>query len=108
MVGPKTKAPTGALASLFKGLNMMSAENGGQTGGLTVSHGSASPWTLQRISRNSTRKVPACTPDLAANKRANFLEKISPELNRYGKVVFATHGYFDKDLPGIMEPVYWF
>ena len=35
----------------------------------------------------------------------NFLKKISPSLNQYDEVVFATHGYFGKDLPGIMEPV---
>jgi len=35
----------------------------------------------------------------------NFLGKIAPDLNRYDKVVFATHGYFGKDLPGIMEPI---
>ena len=26
-------------------------------------------------------------------------------LDRYGSMVFATHGYFGKDLPGVMEPV---
>jgi len=34
-----------------------------------------------------------------------FLKKIAPRLNLYADIVFATHGYFGKDLPGIMEPV---
>jgi len=33
------------------------------------------------------------------------LQNISPSLNHYDKIVFATHGYLGKDLPGIMEPV---
>lgn len=41
---------------------------------------------------------------LDANKK-DFLNRIAPELTRYDKVVFATHGYFGKDLPGITEPV---
>jgi tetratricopeptide (TPR) repeat protein len=35
-------------------------------------------------------------------KKATLLEK---DLTDYRSVVFATHGYFGKDLPGIMEPV---
>jgi tetratricopeptide (TPR) repeat protein len=41
---------------------------------------------------------------LDANKR-DFLEKLAPGLPEYHNVVFATHGYFGKDLPGIKEPV---
>ena len=37
--------------------------------------------------------------------KSNFLGKIAPRLNHYHEVVFATHGDFGKDLPGIMEPV---
>jgi CHAT domain-containing protein len=34
-----------------------------------------------------------------------FLKEVAPRLSSYGKVVFATHGYAGKDLPGIKEPV---
>jgi CHAT domain-containing protein len=41
---------------------------------------------------------------MAADK-ALFLEKIAPKLERYGKVVFATHGYFGRGLQGTSDPV---
>jgi len=37
--------------------------------------------------------------------KETFLNNIAPQLSRYNSIVFATHGYFGKDLPGIMEPV---
>ena len=37
--------------------------------------------------------------------KATSWTRSARQLNRYDKVVFATHGYFGKDLPGIMEPV---
>lgn len=33
------------------------------------------------------------------------LKTIAPKMTRYGTIVFATHGYFNKDNPGIMEPI---
>ncbi|MGB9616156.1 MAG: tetratricopeptide repeat protein [Desulfomonilaceae bacterium] len=42
-----------------------------------------------------------------ANKEA-FLKEIAPQLNAYGIVVFATHGYAGPMLPGIQEPVLLF
>ena len=41
---------------------------------------------------------------LDASKQ-HFLGKLAPRLGGYDKIVFATHGYFGKDLPGIKEPV---
>jgi CHAT domain-containing protein len=41
---------------------------------------------------------------LDASKQS-FLGKLAPKLDGYDKIVFATHGYFGKDLPGIKEPV---
>lgn len=41
---------------------------------------------------------------LAASKN-NLLENIAPTLTKYGKIVFATHGFFGKDIPGLPEPV---
>jgi len=37
--------------------------------------------------------------------KQNFFDTVSPRLRDYTDVVFATHGYFGNDLPGIMEPV---
>ncbi len=37
--------------------------------------------------------------------KERFLGKLAPKLDGYDKIVFATHGYFGKDLPGIKEPV---
>jgi tetratricopeptide (TPR) repeat protein len=41
---------------------------------------------------------------LQASKRY-FMEQIKPKLSEYNQVVFASHGYFGTDLPGIKEPV---
>jgi CHAT domain-containing protein len=41
---------------------------------------------------------------LKASKNT-FLEDISPRLEEYGLVVMATHGYFDEENPGILEPI---
>jgi len=41
---------------------------------------------------------------LDANK-AKFLAEIGPRLPEYRSVLLATHGYFGRDLPGVMEPV---
>jgi tetratricopeptide (TPR) repeat protein len=41
---------------------------------------------------------------LDASKQ-HFMDKIKPKLAEYNQVVFATHGYFGKDIPGIQEPV---
>jgi len=41
---------------------------------------------------------------LSANKK-NFLTTVAPSMSQYRNVIFATHGYFNKDNPGIMEPI---
>ncbi len=41
---------------------------------------------------------------LEASKTA-LLEKIAPVLGKFGKVVFATHGFFGRDFPGSPDPV---
>jgi hypothetical protein len=41
---------------------------------------------------------------LDANKQ-DFLQRLAPGISEYNNVVFATHGYFGSDLPGIKEPV---
>jgi CHAT domain-containing protein/tetratricopeptide (TPR) repeat protein len=99
----KMEAPTGVMASLFKKLNLMAAENDPQMGGLRFSRlaltGELAKSLLEMRKKNSR----VCTGFDAT--KSDFLEKISPSLNKYDEVVFATHGYFGKDLPGIMEPV---
>ncbi len=97
----KTEPQSGVLASLYKSL--MAGDESEQMGGLQ----------FQRLSRTGElaealavmyKKNSAVYTGFAASK-SNFLDNISPSLNKFNEVVFATHGYFGKDLPGIMEPV---
>ncbi len=41
---------------------------------------------------------------LEASKNT-LLEKIAPTLEKFGKIVFATHGFFGRDFPGSPDPV---
>jgi len=36
--------------------------------------------------------------------KANFLADVAPNLSRYGQIIFATHGVFTNQIPGIQEP----
>ena len=36
--------------------------------------------------------------------KTDFLSKIAPRMDQYGKVVFATHGVMGNKVPGVMEP----
>ena len=45
-----------------------------------------------------------CHTGLDASKD-KFLKQVAPSLTNYEQIIFATHGYFGSDLPGIMEPV---
>ena len=36
--------------------------------------------------------------------KLDFLAKIAPRMDQYGKVVFATHGVMGNKVPGVMEP----
>ena len=36
--------------------------------------------------------------------KLDFLSKIAPRMDQYGKVVFATHGVMGNKVPGVMEP----
>ena len=91
------------MASLFKSLNLMAAENNEQMGGLRFSR-LALTADLAKALVEMQKKGSEVYTGFNASK-SKFLDKISPLLNRYDTVVFATHGYFGKDLPGIMEPV---
>jgi tetratricopeptide (TPR) repeat protein len=72
-------------------------------GGLQFSRLPLTGELAQRLSALFSGKVALYT-GIAAGKE-NLLRKISPDLKEYGSVVFATHGYFGKRIPGIMEPV---
>ena len=99
---PQKNAPTGVLASLLRQLNLMAAKNNEQIGGLHFSRLALTSDLAKSLAE--IQKDSDVYTGLDASK-SNFLDNISPSLNRYDKIVFATHGYFGKDLPGIMEPV---
>jgi len=43
--------------------------------------------------------------DLFIGKKASKPVLLDLDLTKYGSLVFVTHGYFGKDLPGLLEPV---
>ncbi|HMK34411.1 MAG TPA: tetratricopeptide repeat protein [Desulfomonilaceae bacterium] len=98
---PEKEAPTGVMASLFRSL--MAAEESGQMGGLKFSRLSLTGELASALA-DMHKKGSEVYTGFDASK-SNFLNKISPSLDHYDKIVFATHGYFGADLPGIMEPV---
>lgn len=99
----KKQAPTGPLAALCKYLGLMAAEKDGLMGCLKFSRLKLTGELAQILSAMGENNTKIYTGFEAT--KDNFLRHIGPSLNRYNKVVFATHGYFGKDLPGIMEPV---
>jgi len=100
---PKKEAPAGVLASLYKRLGLMAAEESDQMGGLKFSRLTLTAELAQSLAALGKKNAKICTGFEAT--KSDFLDKIAPLLNHYNEVVFATHGYFGKDLPGIMEPV---
>ncbi|MGO9116896.1 MAG: CHAT domain-containing protein, partial [Desulfomonilaceae bacterium] len=53
----------------------------------------------------SLKKADPAKTDLYEGVKAQKSELLQKDLKPYHSVVFATHGYFGKDLPGIQEPV---
>ena len=100
---PKNEAPKGPFASLLKRLGLMAAEKDGLMGCLTFKRLALTGELAQTLAAMENKNVKICQGFEASKE--NFLRNISHSLIRYNKVVFATHGYFGKDLPGIMEPV---
>ncbi len=98
--GSSTK-PTGAEARMYKGL--MVAIEEGKMGELRLPQ---LPLTGNLAENLNTAFKGSCTlyTGLKADKGA-FMKDIAPNLRDYSKIVFATHGYFGKGLPGINEPV---
>jgi tetratricopeptide (TPR) repeat protein len=100
---PKKEAPTGAFASLLKSMHLMGTEGADQMGGLKFPR-----LELTNELAESLAKIDKSPADIIRGFDAtkdNFVQNIKPSLKKYDKIVLATHGYFGKDLPGIMEPV---
>jgi CHAT domain-containing protein/tetratricopeptide (TPR) repeat protein len=53
----------------------------------------------------SLKKADEARTDLHEGMQAKKQTLLEKDLSGYGSVVFATHGYFGRDLPGIQEPV---
>ncbi|MGO9119753.1 MAG: CHAT domain-containing protein, partial [Desulfomonilaceae bacterium] len=53
----------------------------------------------------SLKKADLAKTDLYEGIKAQKAVVLQKDLNPYRSLVFATHGYFGKDLPGIQEPV---
>jgi tetratricopeptide (TPR) repeat protein len=98
--GPSTKL-AGSEARLYE--DLMTSVEEGKVGGLRFGR---LPLTGNLAENLNTAFKGSCTlyTGLKANKGA-FIKDIAPNLSDYSKVVFATHGYFGKGLPGINEPV---
>jgi CHAT domain-containing protein len=92
---------TGSEARMYKGL--MAAMEEGNVGGLRFGQ---LPLTGNLAENLNTAFKGSCAlyTGLKADKEA-FVKDIAPKLGDYSKIVFATHGYFGKGLPGINEPV---
>jgi CHAT domain-containing protein/tetratricopeptide (TPR) repeat protein len=92
---------TGTEASFYE--DLMASVEEGKVGGLRFTR---LPLTGELAENLSTSFKGACTlyTGLKANKDT-FMKEVVPSLGDYSKVVFATHGYFGKGLPGINEPV---
>jgi tetratricopeptide (TPR) repeat protein len=102
---PQKETPTGGLAQIlaeiFRGFTQ--GQDGKRMGGINFTRLKRTGdlvGALEELRRNS---LTVCTGFDAA--KDNFLLNIRPTLDQYDTVIFATHGYFGKDLPGIMEPV---
>jgi tetratricopeptide (TPR) repeat protein len=83
--------------------NLMAAVEKGEARGLRFDRLPLTGVLAKRLSESHRGGVDVFT-GLDANKET-FLSNIAPNLDQYGDIVFATHGYFGNDLPGIMEPV---
>jgi tetratricopeptide (TPR) repeat protein len=98
--GSSTKL-TGVEARLYE--DLMATVEDGKVGGLSFYR---LPLTGPLAENLNTAFKGSCTlyTGLKANKQT-FMKEVVPSLGDYSKVVFATHGYFGKGLPGINEPV---
>jgi len=97
----KTSGLVGAQANLYRGLMVAMEEGTGPGMGIKrLPLTSTLADNLAKMYQGSAD----CYTGLDASKD-RFLKQIAPRLVNYDNIVFATHGYFGKDLPGIKEPV---
>ncbi|MBI4964147.1 MAG: tetratricopeptide repeat protein [Desulfomonile tiedjei] len=97
----KKESAHGVLESLYR--RLMAGEENAQAGGLRFTRLTRTKELVEDLAAMYKQDTRVYTGYDAS--KTIFLEKIGPKLDGYDKVVFATHGYFGKDLPGIMEPV---
>ena len=100
---PKKEAPTGVFPTLLKSLHLMGGEGTDQMGGLKFPRLELTEELAEELVKNDKSGSRLCKGFDAT--KDNFLQNIKPSLMKYDKIVFATHGYFGKDLAPIMEPV---
>ncbi|MFH1114561.1 MAG: CHAT domain-containing tetratricopeptide repeat protein [Pseudomonadota bacterium] len=65
-------------------------------------------WPRLDLTGNMGRAIKQLYPDrtdLHLGRDADKSVLLNAPLRRYGAIVFGTHGYFGRDIPGIMEPV---
>ncbi len=97
---PKRKL-AGAEADMYK--NLMVAVEEGELGTVRFNRLPLTGDLARELSTTYKDDSVVYTGLDATKKR--FMGKVAPNLSRYRNIVFATHGYFGKNLPGIMEPV---
>jgi tetratricopeptide (TPR) repeat protein len=84
-------------------ISLMDVTEGGSTPGADIQRLPLTSMLAQNLA-----KIYGESSELLIGLEASkdrFLKQVAPGLAGYDKIVFATHGYFGKDLPGIMEPV---
>ncbi len=97
---PKSKL-AGVEADMYK--NLMVAVEEGELGTVRFNRLPLTGDLARELSTTYKDDSVVYTGLDATKKR--FMGKVAPNLSRYRNIVFATHGYFGKNLPGIMEPV---
>jgi len=100
---PKEEMSGSIFAKLLWRLNLMADSPTGQVGHPCFKRLSHTGELAERLAALYDQNCDVYT-GWSASKH-NFLEIIGPSLVNYDKVVFATHGYLSKDMPGILEPV---
>ncbi len=97
---PKSKL-AGVEADMYK--NLMVAVEEGELGTVRFNRLPMTGDLARELSETYKGDSVVFTGLDASKKR--FMANVAPNLAKYSGIVFATHGYFGKNLPGIMEPV---
>ncbi len=94
----------GIQARLYR--DLMAAVEDGKIAGVRFSRLPLTGVLADDLSRSFQGSCTTYT-GINASKEA-FFKEITPKLDMYGRLVFATHGYVGRALPGIEEPVLLF